>query len=40
MVEEKPEQAEFFRQKLARVDFELWTLGKEKKEPPKYTLLV
>lgn len=40
MKEEEPEKEQFWKNKLARVEFEQWVLGKSKKEPPKYTLLV
>jgi hypothetical protein len=40
VIAEKPELEKLLRPKINRIDFEMWTHAKTKREPPRYTLLV
>ena len=39
-MEEEPEQAEFFKQKIAKIELEQWLARKGRNEPSRYALLV
>ena len=39
-MQEEPDKEQFWKNKVDRVEYEQWVLGKLKREPPRYTLLV